>query len=186
MIKQDINKLLVAGFIEYVEKATWLSPIVVVPKKNIKLKIFIDFRKLNAATKKDPYPLPFTNEVLNIVIGYEAYSFFDGYSRYHHWNRTLWSQQKNPEKQSSFGDYVLWFPKGNKSHQGKFIRKQFEPYKIQYELPNNVVLLVTIEKSETNLVLVNMNKLKPYKYMESKVQKKKHMPVYWEKSACGV
>jgi hypothetical protein len=32
---------------------------------------------------------------------------------------------------------------------------------------------VTIEKFETNLVLVNMNKLKPYKYMESEVQKKK-------------
>jgi hypothetical protein len=33
----------------------------------------------------------------------------------------------------------------------------------------NIVLLVAIEKFETNLVLVNVNKLKPYKYMESKV-----------------
>jgi hypothetical protein len=33
------------------------------------------------------------------------------------------------------------------------------------------VLLVTIEKFETNHVLVNVNKLKPYKYMESEVQK---------------
>jgi len=53
-----------------------LSPIVIVPKKNGKLRIYIDFRKLNAATKKDPYPLPFTNEVLSIVVGYEAYFFF--------------------------------------------------------------------------------------------------------------
>jgi len=37
-------------------------------------------------------------------------------------------------------------------------------------LPNNIVLLVTIEKFETNHVLVNVNKLKPYKYMESKAQ----------------
>jgi hypothetical protein len=43
----------------------------------------IDFRKLNVTTKKDPYPLPFTYEVLNIVVRYEAYSFLDGYSRYH-------------------------------------------------------------------------------------------------------
>jgi hypothetical protein len=35
------------------------------------------------ATKKDPYPLPFTNEVLNIVTWYEAYSFLNGYLRYH-------------------------------------------------------------------------------------------------------
>jgi hypothetical protein len=40
-------------------------------------------------------------------------------------------------------------------------------------LPNNIVLLVTIEKFEINPMLVNVNKLKPYKYMESEVQKEK-------------
>ncbi len=46
---------------------------------------------------------------------------------------------------------------------------------------------MTIEKFETNLVLINMNKLKPYKYMESKVPKKKNqMLVYWEQSVGGV
>jgi hypothetical protein len=50
-------------------------------------------------------------------------------------------------------------------------------------LPNNIVLLLTIEKFETNLVLVNVNKLKPYKYMEFEVQKQKlQMLVYWEQS----
>jgi hypothetical protein len=60
-----------------------LSPIVVVPKKNDKLKIYIDFKKLNTTIKKDVYPLPFTVEVLNIIIGYEVYSFLDGYLGYH-------------------------------------------------------------------------------------------------------
>jgi len=58
-VKQDINKLLAAEFLEYVEEATWLSPIVVVPKKHGKLKICINFRKLNVATKKDPYTITF-------------------------------------------------------------------------------------------------------------------------------
>jgi len=53
---------------------------VVVLKKKGKLKICVDFRKLDKATKKNPYPLPFSNEVLNIVVGYELYSFLDGYS----------------------------------------------------------------------------------------------------------
>jgi hypothetical protein len=83
IVKQDINNFLTIGFIEYVEEATWLSPIIVVPKKNGKLKICIDFKKLNVATKKDPYPLLFTNEALNTIIGYEAYFFLDGYLRYH-------------------------------------------------------------------------------------------------------
>jgi len=72
--------LLAIGFIQSIKDAIWLSPIVVVPKKNGKLKIYINFKKLNAATKKDLYPLPFINEVLNIVARYKAYIFLDGYS----------------------------------------------------------------------------------------------------------
>jgi hypothetical protein len=46
---------------------------------------------------------------------------------------------------------------------------------------------VTIEKFETNPVLVNVNKLKPYKYMESEVHKKEQqMLIYWEHSVDGV
>ncbi len=60
-----------------------MSPIVIVLKKNGKLKICIGFRKLNATTKKDPYPWPFTYEVLNTIVGYQAYYFLDGYLRYH-------------------------------------------------------------------------------------------------------
>ncbi len=44
------------------------------------------------------------------------------------------------------------------------------------------MLLVTIEKFVTNFVLVNLNKLKPYKYMEFEVQK----TIYWEKSVGGI
>jgi len=60
-----------------------LSPIIKIPKKNGKLKIYIDFRKLNATIEKDTYPLPFTNEILNTVARHETYFFLDGYSRYH-------------------------------------------------------------------------------------------------------
>ncbi len=43
IVKQNIDKLLVDGFIEYVKEITWLSSIVVVPKKNGELKIYIKF-----------------------------------------------------------------------------------------------------------------------------------------------
>jgi len=75
--------LLTIGFIESIKEATWLSPIVVVSKKNGKLRIYIDFKKLNATTTKDPYVLPFTYEMLNTVTKYQAYSFLDGYFGYH-------------------------------------------------------------------------------------------------------
>jgi hypothetical protein len=38
--------------------------------------------------------------------------------------------------------------------------------------------MVTIEKFETNLVLINVNKLKPYKYMEFEVKKKEQQMPY--------
>jgi hypothetical protein len=56
-----------------VEEATWLSPIVVVPKKNGKLGTYVDFKKLNATTKKARFQLSFIDEVLNIVVGCETY-----------------------------------------------------------------------------------------------------------------
>jgi hypothetical protein len=39
---------------------------------------------LNATCLHDPFPTPFSDEVMNQVAGNEAYSFTDGFSRYHH------------------------------------------------------------------------------------------------------
>jgi hypothetical protein len=41
------------------------------------------FLKTNVTTKKDPYPLPFTNEVLNTVAWYKGYFFLNRYLGYH-------------------------------------------------------------------------------------------------------
>jgi hypothetical protein len=82
-IKQNIDKLLATGFIQSIEEATWLSLIVVIPKENDKLKIYIDLRKLNVATTMDPYQVLFIDDALNTIRGYEAYSFLNWYSRYH-------------------------------------------------------------------------------------------------------
>jgi hypothetical protein len=57
-----------------------------------------------------------------------------------------------------FGDYVLWFPKGKNTHLGMFKKRWFGPFR-QYCSANNIVLLVYVNKFETNLVLVNINKL---------------------------
>ena len=81
-VKEEIDKLLRVGFMRPVEKATWLSPIVVIPKKNGKIWVCVDYRKFNAATITDTFPLPFTNGVLDKVAAHEIYSFLDGFSGY--------------------------------------------------------------------------------------------------------
>ncbi len=75
--------MLATSFIKHIEEATWLSPIVVVPKKNGKQKICVDFKKFNVTTKKDAYPLRFSDHVINIVHGHEVYTLLDGFSGYH-------------------------------------------------------------------------------------------------------
>jgi hypothetical protein len=55
---------------------------VLVKKKNGKLRVCIDYRALNKNIQKDHFPLPFVNTILDEVAGHELYTFMDGYSGY--------------------------------------------------------------------------------------------------------
>ena len=81
-IDEEIDKLKEVGFIYEIEHTPWVSPLVVVPKKNGKLRVCINLKKVNAATIRDHYPLPIIDHVIERVAGTEAYSFLDGFSRY--------------------------------------------------------------------------------------------------------
>jgi hypothetical protein len=48
---------------------------VVVPKKNGKLKFYVDFKKFNVTTKKDLYSLPFMDEVIILLLGMKFMPF---------------------------------------------------------------------------------------------------------------
>ena len=63
----EVKKLSNAGFIYPVEDLEWVSPVVVTPKKNGKWRVCVDYKPLNAATKRDHFPLPFQDEILNEV-----------------------------------------------------------------------------------------------------------------------
>ncbi|MCO5596440.1 hypothetical protein L7F22_050503 [Adiantum nelumboides] len=79
---KEVRKLLSAGFIYPVDSSEWVSPVVVTPKKNGKWRVCVDYRPLNEATKRDHFPLPFQDEILNEVAGHEKYTVCDGYSGY--------------------------------------------------------------------------------------------------------
>ena len=42
----------------------------------------IDYRKLNTTTRKDHYPLPFIDQILDMLVGHPYYCFLDRYSGY--------------------------------------------------------------------------------------------------------
>ncbi|MCO5555229.1 hypothetical protein L7F22_008773 [Adiantum nelumboides] len=87
VVQQDallckVRKLLQASFIYPMEDSKWVSPVVVTPKKNGKWRVCVDYKPLNAATKRDHFSLPFQDEILNEVAGYECYTVCDGYLGY--------------------------------------------------------------------------------------------------------
>lgn len=81
-VRTNIAKMLEAGIIESVEESKWISPMVVQDKNTCEKQICVDLRKLNDACVMDPFPSPFTGEVLDNVGGQETYSFTDGFSGY--------------------------------------------------------------------------------------------------------
>nr|GFB43425.1 reverse transcriptase domain-containing protein [Tanacetum cinerariifolium] len=86
--------------IKGIDPSPWVSPIHCVPKKggitvvtneNNELiptrlvtgwRVCIDYRKLNDATRKDHFPLPFMDQMLERLAGNEFYCFLDGFSGY--------------------------------------------------------------------------------------------------------
>jgi hypothetical protein len=80
---EEINCLLEAKFIREIKEATWLSPPVMVEKKDTKIyRMCIDFTTLNKHCPKDYFPLPQIDQIVNFMIGYKHLSFLDAYSGY--------------------------------------------------------------------------------------------------------
>jgi len=80
--KEELQKPLDAGFIYPISNSEWVSPLVLVRKKNGKWRICVDYRELNKATKKDNFCLPFIDQVLDSLAGKKFFSFLDGFSGY--------------------------------------------------------------------------------------------------------
>nr|GEV45019.1 reverse transcriptase domain-containing protein [Tanacetum cinerariifolium] len=100
VIKKEVEKLLDAGLIYPISDSPWVSPVHCVPKKGgmtvikndenelvptrlvTRWRVCIDYRKLNEATRKDRFPLPFMDQMLERLARNEYYCFLDGFSGY--------------------------------------------------------------------------------------------------------
>ncbi|GJW44952.1 reverse transcriptase domain-containing protein [Tanacetum coccineum] len=100
VIKQEVIKLLDAGLIYPISDSPWVSPVHCIPKnggitevKNEEneliptrfvtgWRVCIDYRKLNNATRKDHFLLPFMDQMLERLTRNEYYCFLDGFFGY--------------------------------------------------------------------------------------------------------
>ncbi|XP_022159045.1 uncharacterized protein LOC111025486 [Momordica charantia] len=101
VVMKEILKLLEAGIIYPISDSKWVSLIHVVPKKtgitvvrncNNELvsmrvqngwRMCIDFRKLNQVTRKDYFPLPFIDQMIERLAGKPFFCFPDGFSGFY-------------------------------------------------------------------------------------------------------
>jgi hypothetical protein len=78
-VKEEVDQLLKAGFIQPCRYAGWVSNIVPMDKKGTgKIQICVDFQNLNRATPKDEYPMPVAEMLTNSASGNKVISFLDG------------------------------------------------------------------------------------------------------------
>jgi hypothetical protein len=78
-VRKELDQMLDVKIIVYVEESNWISPMAMQPKKTDDIRICVDLCSLNAIYVHDPFPTPFIDD----TSGGEAYSFMDGFSRYH-------------------------------------------------------------------------------------------------------
>lgn len=86
-VKSQVSKMLEEGIIKH-STSPYNAPILVVPKKTDasgkpKLRVVVDFRKLNDATVGDSFPIPLIDEVLNAFGKSKYFSAIDCASGYH-------------------------------------------------------------------------------------------------------
>ena len=81
-VKEEIQKQLSVGFLSVVEYPEWPANVVPIPKKDGKVRVYVNFRDLNKASPKDDFPLPFINMLVDSIAGHSMLSFMDGFSRY--------------------------------------------------------------------------------------------------------
>ena len=81
-VTEEINRMLEDGIIFKVQTSEWVSPIVISLKDTNQIRVCIDFKCLNTVTIKDPFPIPFIDNIFEEVTGHEIYSFMEGFSGY--------------------------------------------------------------------------------------------------------
>lgn len=82
IVKVEQQKILDVGFIYPISNSEWVSPLVIVPKKGGKWRVYVDYKELNSAIRKDHFRLPFIDQVLVSLVGKKYFSFLDGFNGY--------------------------------------------------------------------------------------------------------
>ncbi|GJT50101.1 hypothetical protein Tco_0976258 [Tanacetum coccineum] len=175
-VKKEVIKLLDARLIYPISDSPWVSPVQVVPKKGemtvvkneknelipqrtgIGRHVCIDYSKLNNAAQKNPFPLPFIDQMLERLAEHEYYCFLDGFlgpleeetALYKGWLRTseysvvgnarkemgFWVETVRPKVASFCGVYANTIRTYTSGAGGvNYLQRALADYQVQYIVP---------------------------------------------------
>ena len=81
-IKAEVMKQFNVGFLSVTLYPQWVANIVLIPKKDGKVHMCVDYKDLNRASPKDDFPLPHINVLVNNTAQHKVFSFMDGFFGY--------------------------------------------------------------------------------------------------------
>jgi len=81
-IKEEVEKQFNVGFLAVAQYPQWVANVVPVPKKDGKVRMWVDYRHLNRASPKDDFSLPHIDTLVDNTATSSLYSFMDGFSGY--------------------------------------------------------------------------------------------------------
>jgi len=76
-MKTECDRLVMLGVLEECHESEWAAPTFIIPKKNNTVRFISDFRKLNAALKRKPYPIPKIQDMLQKLEGFRYATALD-------------------------------------------------------------------------------------------------------------
>ncbi len=109
--EEEINRMLSMGVIEPA-RSEWTSPIVLVPKSDGSLRYCVDYRRLNALTVREAYPLPCMDEYIDSLGDATVFATLDCNSGY--WQIPVHPDNRNETTFTShfgtfrFHSHALW------------------------------------------------------------------------------
>ncbi|KAE9347460.1 hypothetical protein PR003_g6924 [Phytophthora rubi] len=77
IMEAEIQQYLELGFVRE-SNSPWASPVLMIRKPDGGIRFCIDYRKLNAVTVKDCYPMPLIDDILDVLSGSKLF-FYDGH-----------------------------------------------------------------------------------------------------------
>lgn len=94
-IKDKMQKHLNTGYLSVSNYPQWISIIVLVPKKDGKVRMCVDYRDLNRASLKEDFPLPHIDVLVDNTTQFSIFLFMDGFSSYNQIRMALYEMEKN-------------------------------------------------------------------------------------------